>query len=292
MPDELRRLLPGLRRGSTVLVSADAAGTHAGPGPADPHRSGSRALVLALLAAALSTGGWAAVVGMPTLGGLAALQAGVPLRRLALVPDPGPDWSSVVAALLDGMDLVVFAATTPVDASLGRRLAARARQRGAVLLPYGQWQGADFSIGTEDAVWEGLGTGHGRLRRRELTITVQGRGAATRPGRVRVWLPDEAGRLAAIPPATRPEFTVIQGGSAAASPAVTVAPSPATTQQDPGWKGEEHADAAGVVSRLVGHGRRDRAGGAGAQSGRGAARKPGGRLFAGGQAGRGDGRAS
>src|SRR2546430_11276252 len=80
---------------------------------------------------------WCAVVGMPTLGLVAAAEFGIALDRLALVPDPGPEWPTVVAALLDGVDVVVAAPPGPVAAPLAGRLAARARQRGSVLLPCG-----------------------------------------------------------------------------------------------------------------------------------------------------------
>ena len=90
----LRPLLPGgaLRRGTTVAVN-----------------SGNSSLVLALLAPVTAAGGWAAVVGMPTLSPLAAAQAGAALERLAWVPHPGSEWSAALAALLDGFDLVVAA---------------------------------------------------------------------------------------------------------------------------------------------------------------------------------------
>jgi hypothetical protein len=181
---ELRPLLPGggLRRGSTVAVTP-----------------GASSLVLALLAGASAAGAWSAVVGMPGLGLLAAAQAGVELERLALVPDPGPEWTVVVAALLDGVDVVVVAPPGPVPARVASRLAARARQRGSVLLPYGGWEGAALTLTAESGQWEGLGAGRGRLRCRELIITARGRGAAGRPRRVRVRLPDRHGRLAATP---------------------------------------------------------------------------------------------
>lgn len=178
---ELRPLLPGLRRGSTVSVAA-----------------GLTSLVPALLAAASTGGAWTAVVGMPNLGVLAAAQVGVALERLALVPHPGPEWPAVVAALLDGLDVVVVAPPGPVPDRVASRLAARARQRGSVLVPYGHWAGADLTLAAEAATWSGLGTGHGRLRCRELVVTARGRGAAARPRQARVLLPDPAGRLAAL----------------------------------------------------------------------------------------------
>jgi hypothetical protein len=195
---ELLPLLPagGLRRGSTVAITP-----------------GTSSLVLALLAGASASGGWSAVVGMPGLGILAAAQAGVALERFALVPYPGPEWPAVVAALLDGVDVVVVATPGPVTGRTASRLSARARQRGSVLMPYGRWEGAELTLAAERGVWEGLGAGRGRLRYRELTITARGRGAAGRPRSVRVQLPDPSGRLAPASAASRPALTVIDGGS-------------------------------------------------------------------------------
>ncbi|WP_156051482.1 hypothetical protein [Allokutzneria albata] len=41
----------------------------------------------------------------------------------------------VAAALTDGLDLVAFAGTTMINTAQTRKLAARVRQRGTVLLP-------------------------------------------------------------------------------------------------------------------------------------------------------------
>jgi hypothetical protein len=149
-------------------------------------------LLLALLSAASSAGSWCAVVGLPTLGVLAAAESGIALERLALVPNPGPEWPTVVAALIDGVDVVVIAAPGPVSASIASRLVARARQRGCVLVPYGRWAGADVTLQVMQGRWEGLGLGHGRLRRRKVTVVARGRGAAARPKEVTMWMPGAA----------------------------------------------------------------------------------------------------
>jgi hypothetical protein len=192
---ELRPLLPGggLRRGATVAV---------GDGPRVPGlpATGATSLMLALLAGASRAGSWCAVVGLPTLGALAAAEVGVALERLALVPDPGPDWSTVVAALLDGVDVVVAACPAGATAPVTRRLAARARQRGSVLVPYGSgWQGADLLLEPVQGYWHGLGPGRGRLRVRELTVRARGRGAAARSRQIRVWLPTPTGADRPVP---------------------------------------------------------------------------------------------
>ncbi|GGJ85395.1 hypothetical protein GCM10010123_13860 [Pilimelia anulata] len=177
----LGRLLPGgvLRRGSTVAVAAGAS------------------LVMALLAEASRTGSWCAVVGVPAFGVVAAAELGIALDRLALVPHPGADWPAVVAALIDGVDVVVVAAPPATSAALAQRLAARARQRGCVLVPYGKWVGADVTLRPVGAQWLGPGRGRGRLHRRRLAVAASGRGSAARGREVTLWLPDARGALGA-----------------------------------------------------------------------------------------------
>ena len=181
---ELSGLLPGrgLRRGSTVAVVAGRP-TNAG---------GGTSLLLSLLSAASRSGSWCAVVGVPGLGALAAAESGIALDRLALIPHPGPEWPTVVAALIDGVDVVVTAVPGTVSASIASRLVARTRQRGSVLMPYGRWDGADVTLQVMRGAWEGLGAGRGRLRRREVTITAKGRGAAVRSKEITMWMPGAA----------------------------------------------------------------------------------------------------
>ena len=213
---ELSGLLPsrGLRRGSTVAVAWGLAARGNGdpaPGLASGSASsglaasgsGGTSLLLALLSAASRSGSWCAVVGVPALGALAAAESGIALDRLALVPNPGPDWPTVVAALIDGVDVVVVAVPGPVSGSITSRLVARARQRGSVLVPLGPWAGADVTLQVVQGEWEGLGAGHGRLRRRRVTITARGRGAAARPREVTLWMPGTTAPLPTEPPRCR-----------------------------------------------------------------------------------------
>jgi hypothetical protein len=149
VPAAFRPLLPGsgLRRGSTVGVS----------------RSGS--LALALVAGASAAGSWVAAVGLPDLGVVAAAESGIALERLALVPHPGSRaWATVVAALLDAIDVVLVRPPTGLRAADARRLSARARERGAVLVPLGAWpEPADLRLSVAASQWQGLGQGHGSL---------------------------------------------------------------------------------------------------------------------------------
>jgi cell division inhibitor SulA len=179
--DPLGALLPdgGLRRGSVITLSGV---------------SGTTSVLLPLLAAATATGEWTAVVEPgDTLGGAAVAEAGVAIERCAVVRRVRADrWAVVVAALLEGATLV--AAWVPPGVRLGdaRRLAARARERGAVLVAMesvpgvrsvawpaeaalrlhvhpGPWRFADHG----DPV-----SGHGLLSERDLQVRVEGRGAA------------------------------------------------------------------------------------------------------------------
>jgi hypothetical protein len=126
---------------------------------------------------------------MPSLGAVSAAELGVELARLVLVPEPGSQLTAVVAALLDGLDLVV---TIPGDLtdSVARRLSARARHRGAVLISFGPWPGADLELTCERIRWSGLGQGAGTLRNRELVARTRGRGLAARPATATVLLDD------------------------------------------------------------------------------------------------------
>lgn len=166
-------LADGLRRGGTTAVL------------------GSTSLVLAMIAAACTAReAWAAVVGQPSIGLLAAAEAGVGLDRLALVPRPGPDAPSVLAALLDGLDLVVVGPGTALQDADRRRLMARARDRGSVLLATTPWPGAGCVLTVTGGRWTGPGEGDGRLRARELHLTRTGRGAAGgRPEELSLVLP-------------------------------------------------------------------------------------------------------
>ncbi len=182
-------LLPegGLRRGSVVAVV------------------GSTSLALAVVAAASTAGSWCAAVsvGQPSVHPEAAAELGVHLERFPLVaalPGTGPGgWSWVVAALLDAVDVVVAWPPGRLRGSEARRLTARGRERGAVLVVAGTepvlTEGVDVRLTVVSSTWEGIGHGHGRLLGRRIEVVATGRGAATRERRRVLWLPDPDGGL-------------------------------------------------------------------------------------------------
>ena len=173
VPEELSGLLPfgGLQRGTAVVVD------------------GSTSLLLALLSEASRTGAWTAMVGFPRLGVLAAAEAGIDLGRVALVPSPGPDAAAAVAALLDGIDVVVVGPQAALTDADRRRLTSRARERGNLLVAAQPWAGAHVVLTVRAGTWSGMDQGAGYLRRRRLTVERSGRAGAARSIERQVELP-------------------------------------------------------------------------------------------------------
>jgi hypothetical protein len=177
----LRELLPrGLQRGSVVATGDWAL------------------LCLALAAGASSAGSWCAIAGLPDIGVVAAADAGLDPDRLLLVAEPGAAWPQVVAALLDGCDLVLLRPPSRPSAQVRRRVEAVTRRHGGVLVVVGDWAGSQCRLTIADREWTGIGTGHGRLRARRVHVMVDGRGAAARSRAQWLWLPGPDGTAAVV----------------------------------------------------------------------------------------------
>ena len=149
--DPLGALLPagGVQRGSTVALDG-------------PPGAGSTTIACSLAAAATSAGEWAAVVDLDgTFGARAAGAAAVALERCAVVRHvPLDRWSTVVAALLDGVALVVATVPSRLRAGEARRLTARARERASVLVALGEWPAeASLRLHARGGAWTGLEQG-------------------------------------------------------------------------------------------------------------------------------------
>jgi hypothetical protein len=180
----LQEILPagGLQRGSTVVVDARQA-------------SGATTLALELLAGPSVGGYWCAVGGFLELGVLAAAERGIDLARLVLVPFLGSQdrWMQVVAALFDAVDVVLLTPPTAVRPADARRLVARSKERGSVLVVLDHrrnWPGPnDLRCTVTRSEWSGLSRGHGLLAARRYELEVSGRGAAARPRRAPLQLP-------------------------------------------------------------------------------------------------------
>jgi hypothetical protein len=177
----LAAVLPnGLRRGSTIAVTS------------------SVSLLLALLACPSAHGAWSAMVGMPAISAEAATEAGIDLERLAIINPPdaewtGASWTTAVGALLDAVDVVVArpGASTVTDGE-ARRLVARARNKDAVLVLFGQqaisWPAVEVKLSAEHDHWTGIGDGYGRIKARKLRVSATGKGRSARPLTTELWL--------------------------------------------------------------------------------------------------------
>jgi hypothetical protein len=171
----LATALPSVQRGSVVAVDGVIG-------------SGATSAVFAIAAAATAAGEWAAMIdGAGTLGGCAAAEVGVDLARFVVVRAvPRDRWATVVAALLDGVSVVVAELPRSVRVGDARRLAARARERSSVLVACATdahaWPGeAAVRLHARGGAWTGLGAGDGLLERRLSTLEIESRGRPPRP---------------------------------------------------------------------------------------------------------------
>ena len=185
-------------------------------------------LAVALAAEATVAGSWVAVVDVPWLGVEAVAELGVPLERLVRV-DPGgspgssggsahdASWVDLIAAVLDGFELVITRMPRRLNAAVLRRVQARVQAREAVLITMGDPGPllADITMAASSPVWEGVEHGRGRLLGRRVAVSATGR-RVPRPRRADLWLPGPDGTVAtatspvaAVPaPAPAPERSV------------------------------------------------------------------------------------
>ena len=179
MHESLTELLPALQRGTTVACN----------GPAGV------SLALALAAAPSRAGAWVGVAGLPELGICAAADIGVALERLVMVTGD-PSWVDVLAAMIDGFDVVVIGHRAGrLSPGAVRRLQARAQSRGVVLLTVGVPSlAADLQLAAVDGQWVGLGDGYGVAAGRQVMVELAGR-RMPRPRQAMVLLPDASGQI-------------------------------------------------------------------------------------------------
>jgi hypothetical protein len=198
--DPLMPLLPdgGLVRGKAMSCGGAA----------------SMSLALALAVEATASGAWLAVVDVPTFGLEAAEEFGIPLERVVRVDPPtraaarsgsaksgsvGDTWSELMAAVVDGFEVVITRVPQRLNPGLARRVQSRLRAREAVMITLGR--PGPISVDTEltaaDPQWEGVADGWGYLRGRRVTVTSSGR-RVPRPQRASLWLPGPDGKVAPL----------------------------------------------------------------------------------------------
>lgn len=136
-------------------------------------------------------------------GLVAAAGLGVALERLVVVAPgdrPVSGWGPVVAALVEGFPIVVVGPRVPLRPGDGRRLAARLRERGGVLVRVGDASvpsSAHVRLRVTEGEWQGVEAGAGYLRSRRVVVEATGRGAASRLRRCELLLPGPTGEIVA-----------------------------------------------------------------------------------------------
>ena len=158
-----------LVRGRTVLCGGDAAMSTA----------------LLLVSAATQAGSWLAIVGVSDFGLMSACEQGVALQRTVLVTPTSnkKDWTSTVAAVADGFDVVMLEVPREVSESDARRIQTRIQARRNVLVlvetsrhttPRSVFQ-PDVVLHTATTSWHGIEHGAGYVQGRHIDVTVSGR---------------------------------------------------------------------------------------------------------------------
>ncbi len=177
VPGPLGEVLPeGLMRGSVLVVDGDVG-------------AGVTSAAVSLCAAATAVGEWAGAVDLDgTWGGEAFAELGVDPERFVVVRRVPPDrWATTVSVLLDGMSVVVADVPRHVRAGDARRLVARARERGVVLVPVlcppAQWPAtASHRLHADAHGWPGLELGSGLLRARPPVVRIRDAGTTRERG--------------------------------------------------------------------------------------------------------------
>ena len=158
-----------LVRGRTVLCSGDAAMSPA----------------LLLVSAATQASSWLAIVGVSDFGLMSACEQGVALHRTVLVTPTGnkKDWTSTVAAVADGFDVMMLEVPRDVSESDARRIQTRIQARRNVLVlvetsrhttPRSVFQ-PDVVLHTTTTSWHGIEHGAGYVQGRHIDVVVSGR---------------------------------------------------------------------------------------------------------------------
>jgi hypothetical protein len=145
-------------------------------------------LALALVAPVVAAGSWLGIVDLPTIGLDAASEFGLPLERVVAVNSEhdgsresddrwAQRWPDVMAAAIDGFDILLARVPAGVSPAAMRKVATRVQRRGAVVVLLGDLGPAtcDGVLHTEPMGWTGVGDGHGHLQQRSVVVQASGR---------------------------------------------------------------------------------------------------------------------
>ncbi|MCB1255963.1 MAG: hypothetical protein KDB26_02600 [Microthrixaceae bacterium] len=189
----------GLRRGTSVALEGE---------------SGVTSLALALCAQATISGMWLGCLNTPSLGWASAVELGVDLRHVVVVDVEDHDVLDAIGVMVDVFDMVMCGDLRELPHSKVRKLLARVKERGCVLVTMGErsktvlagwgvtqerfegWgEVPDSLVYVEGVTWAGLGAGRGRLGERRLVVRVKNRRGLVRTHPIEVRLPAKGGAV-------------------------------------------------------------------------------------------------
>lgn len=153
-------------------------------------------LAFASVVDAVASGSWLAVVSVPELGIDAALGLGLdPVRVVRVdVADPAC-WVDVIAACLDGFELVITVAPQRLSEGAWRKVLSRVRSKEAVLVTIGDHKvvSGDVQLRAFGPEWT-WARGHSHLLARRLHVEATGR-RVPQTRKADLWLPAESGGI-------------------------------------------------------------------------------------------------
>lgn len=132
---------------------------------------GSTYIALTLIAHHTQNNGWAAIVGAPNINYTTLQDLGAKLNHIITIPHPGDKTPEVIAALIEGTDLILLGPRITLTASEQRTLTARNRERGTHIITQTPWKGARTHLTAQQGPWQGTRQGLGRLTATNYTLT-------------------------------------------------------------------------------------------------------------------------
>jgi hypothetical protein len=128
-----------------------------------------------------------AVVGVPHLGVMAAVESGVAIERIVLAqpPNTSREWVTTVAALVEGFEVLIVAPPVSLSPSDARRLQTRIGARQAVLIVVdlatlpsrgsAKVFASDIDVHADTVAWSGIEHGGAHITRRTVRMRTDGR---------------------------------------------------------------------------------------------------------------------
>lgn len=132
---------------------------------------GSTHTALTLITQHTTNAGWVAIIGAPNINYTTLQDLGANLNHIIVVPHPNENTPQIIAALIEGVDLILLGPAVTLTHAEQRTLTARNRERGTHIISQKPWANARTHITTTHGTWHGTNKGLGRLTNTTYTLT-------------------------------------------------------------------------------------------------------------------------